>query len=325
MDVAVFAVNGVADFGLSAVLEAFSTANGVRDQIENPPEPWRVRVVALGDSVESGRGHVIPTTPLADFQRTVDLVIVPAVQVLQADALVELVSDPSSRPVLDRIAGLSRAGASLAAACTGTFFLAESGVLDGLCATTSWWLGPTFRRRYPRVAVEEGRALCRAGRVTTAGAALLHLDLALSLIAARSPALAELTSRYMAAGSSRTQSEYAIPEVLARGDSLVATFERWVRDHMADQFQITAAARSLGITARSLQRATRAEIGMSPRDFVDEIRLQRATQLLRTTPLTVEAVATKVGYLNAGTLRSLFRRRRGRTIAEVRASMLSWE
>ncbi len=109
------------------------------------------------------------------------------------------------------------------------------------------------------------------------------------------------------------------------GDSLVADFERWVRDYIAEQFSITQVARSLGVTLRSLQRATHAEIGMSPRDFVNEVRLERATQLLHSTSFTVDAVATRVGYLNAGTLRSLFRRRRGRTTADVRASPLVWE
>ncbi|NNH73222.1 helix-turn-helix domain-containing protein [Nocardia uniformis] len=325
MDVAVFVVDGVADFGLAAVLEAFSTANSLVEEFDPAPAVWRIQTVSLGDSVRSGHGHTVPTTRLANMSAGIDLIIVPAVLVFDAESLIRLVSAPAGRPVLERILRARTEGASLAAACTGTFFLAEAGVLDGVQATTSWWLGPAFRNRYPRIVVDEGPVLCRAGRITTAGAALSHLDLALSLIAARSPALAELTSRYLVAGYGRTQIEFAVPEVIARGDSLVAAFERWIRDHIAEQFQITDAARQLNVTPRSLQRATRTEIGMSPTDFVNEIRLQRATHLLRTTALTIDSVAAKVGYLNAGTLRSLFRRRRGRTIADVRSSPLTWD
>ncbi|WP_331722891.1 helix-turn-helix domain-containing protein [Nocardia sp. NBC_00511] len=324
MDVAVFVVDGVADFGFTAVLETFSTANGLLPGLEAPPEPWRVRTVSLGTSVRTGHGHLVPTIPLDAIEDTIDLMIVPAVEIFDARQLIELVSSPASSHVLDRISTMQEKGSQLAAACTGTFFLAEAGVLDGYRATTSWFLGPVFRRRYPNVEVHENLTLCRTSGATTAGAALAHLDLALSYVAGVSPTLAELVARYMMVGDRVTQGECVVPEIIARGDSLVAAFERWARDRLADQFSMTDVARELGTTTRSLQRATQAELGMSPRDFVDEIRLDRATRLLRTTTLTVDAIAMKVGYLNAGTLRALFKRRRGRSIAQVRASRASW-
>ena len=164
-----------------------------------------------------------------------------------------------------------------------------------------------------------------SGHIATAAAALAHLDLALATVAGHSPAQAERAARMLLAGSGGEQRDYIVPQVIARGNSLVAAFERWVRGHIAEQFLITDAARELGVTVRSLQRATQAEIGMSPRDFVNEIRLERATRLLRTTNATVETVAARVGYLNAGPLRGLFRRRRGRSIAEVRATPMAWQ
>ncbi|MFE3443717.1 GlxA family transcriptional regulator [Nocardia sp. NPDC059180] len=324
MDVGVFVMDGVADFGFAALLETFNTANAAREQLETPPEPWRVRTLSFGDSVTSGHGHTIPTTPLVDVGAQPDMMIVPAVQVLDPEPLVELVTSSRSRPVLDRIRQVYDSGTHVAGACSGTFFLAEAGVLDGSAATTSWWLGPTFRRRYPLVALDESRILCRGARVSTAGAALSHMDLALALVHSASPALAELTSRYLVAGNRRQQRDVVVPEVIARGNSVTAAFERWVRDHLDEQFLISAAAHALGVTERSLQRATHAELGMSPRDFVNDIRLERAAHLLRTTDLTLDAVAARVGYLNAGTLRGLVKRRRGMSIAEMRASPLAW-
>ncbi|MFF3573041.1 helix-turn-helix domain-containing protein [Nocardia jiangxiensis] len=324
MEAAVLVIAGVADFGFAAVLETFNMANALLPELESPPAPWRVRTASLGTSVRSAHGHLVPTTPLDDLSGAIDVMIIPAIGIPDAEGLVDLISAPANLPLLERISEAQQHGTHLAAACTGTFFLAEAGVLDGLAATTSWWLGPSFRRRYPRVDVHESRTLCHAKGVTTAGASLSHLDLALSLVSSVSPALAEIVARYLAIADRGPQIEYSIPEVVARGDSLVASFECWVRERVADQFAIRDAAKALGITTRSLQRATQAELGMSPRDFVDEIRLERATRLLRTTNLSVDAIAAKVGYLNAGTLRALFRRRRGRTIAEVRGSNAAW-
>ncbi|MEK1853826.1 MAG: AraC family transcriptional regulator, partial [Phyllobacterium sp.] len=60
--------------------------------------------------------------------------------------------------------------------------LAEAALLDGEEATTTWWLAPLFRQRYPRVRLDETRIIVQSNAVVTAGAALSHLDLALTLI-----------------------------------------------------------------------------------------------------------------------------------------------
>lgn len=325
MEVAIFVVDGVADFGLGAVLETFDMANALREEMEQPPAPWTIHTVAMGATALSSRGHIIPTTPLPELRgRKIDTMIVPAVNILGAAPLAELVSDAVHAPVLDRIRDARAAGVHLAAACTGTYFLAEAGVLDGSPATTSWWLGPSFRRRYPRVMLDESRILCHGDRVTTAGAVLSHLDLALSLVHRTSPALAEQASRFLTLGNRRTQSQFVIPEVMARGNPLIAAFERWIREHLGDQFLIASAARELGVTERSLQRALRAELDTSPKDFADDIRLERAVHLLRTTTMTVDSIASEVGYLSGGALRALVRRRRGTTVAEIRGNRPVW-
>ncbi|NKY54958.1 GlxA family transcriptional regulator [Nocardia flavorosea] len=324
MQLAVFVVDGVADFGLSAVLEAFDLAGSLRGEVARPPADWDIHIAGLGDSVTSARGHVIPTTPLSELAaEPIDTMVVPAVNVLAAETLVDLVSGPVHAPVLDRLRGAHADGVHLAAACTATYFLAEAGVLDGSPATTSWWLGPDFRRRYPNVQLDESRIMCHGNQVTTAGAILSHMDLALSLVYRASPDLAERTSRFLTMGNRTNQWQYVIPEIMARGNPLIAEFERWVRAHIADQFLIATAARELGISERSLQRVVRADLGMSPKDFADDIRLERAVHLLRSTTKTVDAIASEVGYLSGGALRALIRRRRDLTIAQIRGSRAS--
>lgn len=324
MHVVVFLADGVADFGLAAVLEVLNTANSLRGELDNPPRPWRVDTVGLGTSACSGFGCRIPTTPISALPARFDLLVVPAVSAVQADSLIELVSSPDHRQTLELIADAGRRNIDLAAACTGTFFLAEAGVLDEKTATTSWWLSPTFRRRYPNVTLRVDLTLCRSDRITTAGAALSHLDLALSLVNSQSPALAELVTRYMMIGNRSTQLSFIIPELIARGDPLVAAFERWVRNHLSDPFRISTAAHVVGVTERTLQRATAAELGMSPREFINAIRLEQATRILQDTNLTVDAVAAKVGYRNGATLRGLIQRN-GMTVTEIRAIRPTWK
>ncbi|NKY35939.1 helix-turn-helix domain-containing protein [Nocardia speluncae] len=330
MDVAIVAMDGVADLGLTAVLETFALADRLRHRLVAPPSPWRVHTVSTGSSIQSGNGYTVPTVALGDLQFHSDaaavpgVLIVPAVQIGDPQELIAHVSGVGSRPILDWIGRAHSAGVHIAGACAGTFFLAEAGVLDGLPATTSWWLGPAFRKRYTAVDLDESLTVCRTESVVTAGAYLAHVDLALSLIHTASPALAEKTARFLVTGSARAQADHIVPEVMAQGNSLLAGFEHWVRRNIGEQFRISTAAHELGITERSLQRITQAELGMSPKDFVHDIRIAHAAHLLRTTSLSLESIASRVGYLNAGTLRNLVRRRRGMSVAELRAIPNVW-
>jgi transcriptional regulator GlxA family with amidase domain len=197
--------------------------------------------------------------------------------------------------------------------------LAESGVLDGRLATTSWWLGPAFRSRYPAVLVDETRIIARDAQITTAGAAFAHIDLALSIVQQHSPSLADLTARYLLTGDRPSQAAYAMPALLARTDPTMAAFERWVRQRLSEPLRISAAARDLGISERTLQRTTASVVGMSPLHFIQQVRLDEATFLLRDTPMSMSAIAAAVGYRDAGTLRALVRKRRNSTLRALRS------
>lgn len=315
MDVAVLVVEGMFDSGLSAVLDVLATANALRPQVPSSPPPFEVTMVGTRRQVRTGNGLTVTTASLEDLPRPPDLLMTPALGVKTPEQVVDTVRDHA---VLRLVQETAAAGTGLAGACTGTFFLAEAGVLDHRMATTSWWLGPAFRARYPAVRLDETRTLLTDGKVTTAGAAFAHIDLALSVVQQQSPALADLVARYLLIGDRPSQAAFAMPALLARQDPTMAAFERWVRNRLATPIQVADAARELGVSERTLQRTTHGVVGLSPLKFVLEVRLDEATFLLRTTELSAAAIADRVGYQNVGTLRALVRRRRGTTLAALR-------
>jgi transcriptional regulator GlxA family with amidase domain len=315
MRIAVAALDGLFDSGLSVVLDVLATANSLRDDAAGSPSPFEVVVTGLGSTARTGHGLAVQTVPLSDLGGVPDVFVMPALAVQAPSLVIETVRE---HPLVERIRDLRDAGAMLAAACTGTFFLAESGVLDGRVATTSWWLGSAFRSRYPAIALDDSRTLVTDGQVTTAGAAFAHIDLAISLVRQHSPELAELVGRYLVTGDRPSQAAFAVPSLLAGTDPLTAEFERWIRDHLAEPLQVAEIARKLGVSERTLQRSTAAVLGMSPLDFIQEVRIDQATYLLRTTNRTAGSVAAAVGYQNVGTLRGLVRRRRDTTLSNLR-------
>jgi transcriptional regulator GlxA family with amidase domain len=214
----------------------------------------------------------------------------------------------ATRAVIGVLADLDRDVTTVAAACTGVFTLAESGLLDLRRATTSWWLGAAFRSRYPSVLLDLDTMVVADTGVVTAGAAFAHIDLALALVRRASPCLAEHVARLLVIDERASQSAYLVVDHLNHNDPLVRAFEQQARARLGESLDVRELAAAIGTSTRTLERRTQAALGMSPLALVQRLRAERAVYLLRTTPQSVEQVAPQVGYANASTLRSLLRR-----------------
>jgi len=99
----------------------------------------------------------------------------------------------------------------------------------------------------------------------------------------------------------------------------VQRFERWARDRLADGFSLEEAAHTLGASKRTLARRINDVLGRSPLSYFQDLRVERAVHLLRTTSDDVEKIAAAVGYADGVTLRNLLRRKFGRGIREIRS------
>jgi transcriptional regulator GlxA family with amidase domain len=207
---------------------------------------------------------------------------------------------------------------TISAACIGTFVLAESGLLDHQRATTTWWLSPLFRARYPHVRLDEANMIVSSGRFVTAGAALSHIDLALWLIRRVSPQLAAVTAKYLIVDSRPSQSAYALSDHLVHSDGVVQRFEAWARAHLADRFSLEEAARAVGASKRTLARRMQAVVGKSPQSYFQTLQVERAVHLLKTEGASVDDAAAQVGYSDGATLRALLRRRLNLGVKEIR-------
>ena len=320
MRINVLALNGVFDTGLAVVLDAFDIANTLGEQTGISSLRFETSVVGLRKTVTTAHGLSVPVTS-ADRVQTPDAVVMPAINQIVPGPLVQALAGGEVREACAVLRKWSRRGVAIATACVGTFVLAEATLLDGEEATTTWWLAPLFRQRYPRVRLMEQRLVVQSNAVVTAGAALGHVDLALALIRRASPELASVTARYLVADARVSQSAYAIPGHLVHTDPLVNKFERWARQRLVEGFTLDQAAAALVTSKRTLARRTEAVLGKSPLEYFQDLRIERAVHLLETTQASVDQIAADVGYAEGVTLRSLLRRKLGRGVREIRRSL----
>jgi transcriptional regulator GlxA family with amidase domain len=320
MRISVLALDDLFDTGLTVLLDAFTLANKFSAVQMGGTPHFDVSIVGVRRRVRSGQGFVIPVQAITPDLKP-DWVIVPALNTGRPEQLVPALGRADVRKATAQLLQWHAEGVRLAASCIGSFILAETGLLDHQEATTTWWLAPLFRQRYPDVLLDESRMLVPSGVGVTAGAAMGHLDLALWLIRKASPELAAVVSRYLLADIRSSQAPYIIPNHLAQADPLILRFEQWARKNLKTGFSLQDAAKALATSARTLQRRCEAVLGKSPLAYFQDLRVERARSLLHGSGLDVDAIAAEVGYVDGATLRTLLRQRLGRGVRDLRADL----
>jgi transcriptional regulator GlxA family with amidase domain len=316
MRINVLVLNDAFDLGLSAVLDAFQTANELIGATGLDVSTFDVRLVSVRRRVKTSQGLAVPSDRAG--WRSPDCVVVPAIGFKMPEPLEGALERSEVADAAALLRTWARGGATISAACIGTFVLAESGLLNGKRATTTWWLAPLFRKRYPEVSLDDSNMIVKSGSIVTAGAALSHMDLALWLVRTVSPTLADLVARYLIVDSRPTQSAYALTDHLIHSDPLVQRFESWARSHLKEGFSLDRAATSIGASKRTLARRMQSTLGRSPLSYFQELRVERAVHLLKTSSASIDKIASEVGYAEGSILRGLLRRQLGKGIKELR-------
>jgi transcriptional regulator GlxA family with amidase domain len=234
---------------------------------------------------------------------------------------------PNADPSPALRAALRRAharGAVIGAHCAGVFTLAGTGLLEGRSATTHWQYAAALARRHPALDVRPEALYVDEGALVTGAGAAAGADLYLHLVRREhGAALANSLARLLVVPPHRSgdQQQYVELPVAADadGDRLAGTLA-WARAHLPENLTIDELAAHAVMSRRSFIRHFQTATGTTPHQWLLHQRLDRAEQLLETTPWTVDEIAHRTGFGSAATLRERFGQRRGTSPGEYRRS-----
>jgi transcriptional regulator GlxA family with amidase domain len=206
-----------------------------------------------------------------------------------------------------RLAGLSRRVASV---CTGAYVLAAAGLLDHRRVTTHWGWGKQLAERHPAVAVDVAPLYIRDGNVYTSAGVTSALDLTLALIEDdHGPTLARAVARELVTHLHRPADQAQISMFLAAPppeDRLVRDLVGHIAGHLAEDLTPAALAARAGVSPRHLTRLFTAHLGTTPARAVRVARTEAAAHLVRSSGLSMAAIARRCGLGSAETLRQAF-------------------
>lgn len=220
-----------------------------------------------------------------------------------------------TRPVL--LAALRRAharGARLVGLCTGAFTLAEAGLLDGRRATVHWNLAEEFRLRFPAVTLEPDVLFVDDGDVLTSAGSAAALDLGLHIVRRDHGAeIAGHVSRRLVFAAYRDggQRQFVERPVPAAADHSLAPVVAWAQQHLNEPITVADLARRGGMSAGSLHRRFRVELGTTPLAWLTVERVLLACRLIEQGSHGLESVARQSGLGSGANMRALFKRHVG--------------
>ncbi|NUR90895.1 MAG: AraC family transcriptional regulator, partial [Nonomuraea sp.] len=240
---------------------------GPADVFAFVPEAYTVEVTAVAAGAvraQNGIGVAVET-PIAEIEGPIDtLIVVGGVTTPAA------VGDRGLIDGIRRLAGLARRTTSV---CSGAFFLAEAGLLDGRRVTTHWVAADHLRRLYPDVRVDDDSIYVRDGDVWTSAGVSSGVDLALAMVAddlgyevARTCACWLVVYLHRPGGQS--QFSMAMSTAVPRDEGL-RDLQAYIDGNPAGDLSVPALARRAGMSERHFSRVFTEQTGLSPGRYVE--------------------------------------------------------
>jgi len=269
-----------------------------------PEEALTVHRVAVRSGVVPARlGAAFAADASIRESARYDLVIVSPLKEDIADHLAQL------RETVQWLRDQRMSGALLCSLCTGSFLLAEAGLLSGGRAATHWAFAPLFRARYPNVALVEDAMLVEGdGLVMTGGALAFTNGMLFVIERLMGPDVSIALSKLFVVDRFREhQGAFTIfAAARAHGDEAVMRCQ----DIMEAQYQtldIPSLAHQVGMSPRSVRRHFQTALGTSPQDYLRRVRVEAARRQLERTDRSVFDVMDDVGYADRKTFAATFR------------------
>lgn len=206
--------------------------------------------------------------------------------------------------------------------CSGAFLLAATGLLDGKRVTTHWAECDLLTREYPEVSVEPDAIYVHDGNVWTSAGVTAGIDLALALVADdHGRRAAARVARQLVVYLRRSGGQGQFSAVLAaqsEDHEPVRDVLAWLADNLTEDLSIPALAGRANLSDRQFSRVFKAEVGITPAEHVEAVRMEAACRLLETTSKSMDQIARVCGFGVPETMNRAFRRRLNTTPGEHR-------
>ncbi|WP_299185063.1 helix-turn-helix domain-containing protein [uncultured Psychrobacter sp.] len=316
--------DGVLGSALTGALDLFSFT-GVSWQrfLDETVEPrFKVQIASLG-GVDIRCSNRLIMQAHCDIRQVTDcdLLLIPTI----GDSIDKVLSQNTE--LLKHIKRLASTKADIASNCSGAFFLAKAGLLDGKVATTHWGYASKFKADFPRVDLQENQFVTQARGVShsqtdspatdhvssifcaAGGSAFYDLGLLLIERYCGREISTQVAKTQIIDSKRGNQNSYTnVTLHKPHADQLVQQVQEFIEENFRQPLQVSHLAAMVNITPRTLNRRFQAAVTMRPIEYIQAVRIEQAKRLLESGDVTIKSLACQVGYDDISSFTRLFKR-----------------
>jgi transcriptional regulator GlxA family with amidase domain len=191
----------------------------------------------------------------------------------------------------------------LAGLDTGSWLLAEAGLLDGYQATIHWQELTAFSERFDQIDTVRERYVIGPNRITCSGA-MAAFDLTLKMIGDRHGQVLslEVAQLFMSRGDTSDNQP-----VGRRSTGLVNRAVEMMQANIEEPLSISKLADNIGTTQKKLEGQIQLALGKTPQQIYRRLRLNVARKLVVESELPIVEIALRCGYQNASAMTRAFK------------------
>ena len=267
---------------------------------------FEIQLVGLEKTTVQSHGlfSVHPEALLEEVTKT-DLIILPAIH---GDFEENLKQNAALIPWLVE---KYKQGAEIVSLCVASFFLAETGLLDGKRCSTHWQFANEFRERFPKADLRDDRILTEADGIYTSGGAYSFTNLIVYLIekfAGRETAIMAAKG-FMIDIDRESQSPFTIfSGQKSHKDTSVLKAQTHIETHFNEKIAVDDLCEDLAISRRTFERRFKKATANTVLEYHQRVKVEAAKKELELGRKNVSEVMYDVGYSDPKAFRDVFRK-----------------
>lgn len=296
----ILVLDGFIPFDVSVAYNIFSQV-----ELKNGHNPYEISICSYQKVCTSHEWQITSNKTLSDLVYA-DTIIIPGLE------------NPvkfNNQQVLQALQVAAAKGVRIASICTGAFILAASGLLDDLQATTHWNAVDDLAKKYPQIKVEPDILFADNGQFLTSAGLVSGTDLCLHMVRKDyGSTVAEKCAQLIVMPIEREgYYKQLIRRTLPEKIDLLNPILYWLVENLHLNHTLQSLAQKGNMSVRTLNRKFKEKIGMSPMSWIAMTRIKRAQSYLESTTLSIEHIATIIGFNSATSFREKFRKAAGMT------------
>lgn len=207
-------------------------------------------------------------------------------------------------------------GTEIASLCTGSYFLAEAGLLNGKACTSHWKAIDDMRGRFPDIQLQGDTVVTDEGGTYTGGGAFSSLNLVLYLVEkfCGHDIGVQVSKNFSIHRDHINQAHFSVFRGLNQhGDTLVLKAQAYIEENFQNELSVEQVSAVANMSKRNFIRRFKQATQHTPLEYIQKVKIEAAKKRLENSDQSIQALMYDVGYNDSKTFRDIFKRMTGVT------------